>query len=168
MTPCCSNDSISRTKSVTLVNACDLEQCAAWSVLPSIWKQRYYFMGGGSFWPGLWVLFLCRHQQNLGTLCSDTLIVVFRSFKEMCIVITQKTRHLSKWHCDILLWGSQSTEHHHNPTKYGPLLQVHSNCFSGSFKRLSIVFNRNIWDQYASWEWVGCRLVFMDDRRISV
>ena len=58
MTHCCSNDSISRIESITLVNAHDVIYYAARALFPSIWKQRYYFMGGGSLWPGLWVVLL--------------------------------------------------------------------------------------------------------------
>ena len=58
MTYCCSNDSISRIKANTLLNARDLAHCSVWELSPSIWKLRYYFLGGGSFWPGLWVVLL--------------------------------------------------------------------------------------------------------------
>ena len=51
LTHFCSKDPISRMKSTTLVNACELEHCTAWAVLPSICKQIYYFTGGSSFWP---------------------------------------------------------------------------------------------------------------------
>ena len=61
ITHCCSNDIISIIKSITLVNAHDLEHYSAWAVLQTIWKQRYSFPGGVSFWPGLWVIFLCWH-----------------------------------------------------------------------------------------------------------
>ena len=49
MTHCCSNYSISRVKSINLVNDFYLAQWYAWDDLPSIWKQIYYFPFGGSF-----------------------------------------------------------------------------------------------------------------------
>ena len=61
----CSNDSISITKSITLVYACDSAHSAEWSLLPSIWKLRYYFTGEGIFWLGLWVVLLSWY-------CSDS------------------------------------------------------------------------------------------------
>ena len=44
-----SNYLISRIESITLVYAYDLEHCAAWELLPSILKHRYYFTGGRYF-----------------------------------------------------------------------------------------------------------------------
>ena len=46
---CCSNDLIFIIESITLVNARDLAHSDYWEVLPSIWKQRYYFPDGGKF-----------------------------------------------------------------------------------------------------------------------
>ena len=44
----CSNDSISNIDFITLINALDLAHCAAWELLPSVWKHTYSFTGGGS------------------------------------------------------------------------------------------------------------------------
>ena len=167
MTHCCWNEWISRIKWITLVNAHDFEYCAAWSVFPSIWKQRYYFPGGGSFWSVIWVMYLCWNCSesdpkiiwSLGTVklwffcLFQTTVhhhhptkyeylvqwhsdIYSGSLKLLVIVITHKNGHLVQWHCDILFWKFQTTEHHHNPTKSGPLVQWHYKCFSGSFKRL--------------------------------
>ena len=48
MTLCCSNESILNNDFRTLVKALDLAHCATWTVLPSVWKYRYYFTGKGS------------------------------------------------------------------------------------------------------------------------
>ena len=174
MTHFCSNDSISRIKSITLVNACDLEHCVSWAVLPSIWKQRYYFTGGGSFWPGLWVLFLCWYcsesdpNKILGNWCGDTVIVSFGSFKGLFIVITQKTK--VAWCSDtgIVFPGSLKrlsiiiTQQNMGPWFSDTVIFLY-----GIFKQLSIIINRNIWNQCVFWVWVGCRFFLMVSEGLS-
>ena len=44
--------------SITLVNTRDLENCAAWAVLPYFWNQIYYFNGGGSYLTGVRKIFV--------------------------------------------------------------------------------------------------------------
>ena len=44
ITCCWSNESIPIITSITLVNKRDLEHCAAWSFLPSIWRQNILFL----------------------------------------------------------------------------------------------------------------------------
>ena len=44
----CSDDSISNIVSINLANALDLAYFSDSTVLPSVWKQRYYFIVGGS------------------------------------------------------------------------------------------------------------------------
>ena len=57
----CSNYSISRTESITIFNACYLDNCEARNFFPSVLKQRYPFPDGFSFWSVLSVVLLCRH-----------------------------------------------------------------------------------------------------------
>ena len=45
----CSNDSISRTESITVVNAHDLAHSDSWAIFPSVWNQKYYFTDVSSF-----------------------------------------------------------------------------------------------------------------------
>ena len=47
-TYCCSNVSIERTESITLVIILDLIHLAAWSDLPSFIKHIYYLPAGGN------------------------------------------------------------------------------------------------------------------------
>ena len=49
MINCCSNYSIPNIVSINLANALDLAHCFYWIVFPSVWKQIYYFPGGGIF-----------------------------------------------------------------------------------------------------------------------
>ena len=61
MTYCASKHSTSIIESTTLVNVCDLAHFAFLALYPLIWKQRYYFPSGESFWTGIWVLLLSWH-----------------------------------------------------------------------------------------------------------
>ena len=53
MTYCASKNSTSIIESTTLVNVCDLAHFAFLALYPLIWKQRYYFPSGESFWTGI-------------------------------------------------------------------------------------------------------------------
>ena len=149
ITHCCSNDSISIIKSINLVNTIDLYHCTEWSVLPSIRKQIYYLMGGGSFWTGLWVMFLCWHfsesdPDKIWSLGAVTLWLFFREFQRIVRCHHPKqSGKLVQWHCGCLFFKSQTTKHHKTSTKYGPLVHWHW-IVSGSFKQMIIVINRNI------------------------
>ena len=48
MTHICSNQPISNIIFINLIKALDLSHCAARTILPSVWKIRYPFPGGGS------------------------------------------------------------------------------------------------------------------------
>ena len=63
-THCWSNDPISKTESITLVNPLGLSHCAAWAVSLSIRKLRYYFTYGGSFNDVVGVWWLHLHIQG--------------------------------------------------------------------------------------------------------
>ena len=80
----------------------------------------------------------------------------------------KKSSHLFQRHCDCLFWEYQTTEHPHKPKHYMPTVQWQCDFFSGIFKQLSIVINRNILNQHIFWVWVGCRLILDDDRRLIV
>ena len=89
MTHCYSNDLILRSKSNNLLNSRDLAHCAAWALSPSIWKLRLYFLGWGSFWPGLWVVLLywywnVSYLNKTGAFGAVTLWLFFWNF---CAVI---------------------------------------------------------------------------------
>ena len=56
----------------------------------------------------------------------------------------------------LFLWKFQMTGNRHHTTKYGHLVQWHCD-FSGSFKRLVIIINRNIWNQHVLCVWDGYR-----------
>ena len=92
MTHYCSNYSTSIIKSIPLFNSHYLEHCSAWVVFPSILKQRYYFLGRGSFLPGILVLLLCWY-------CSE-------SYPKM----TWALGLLVMW---LFLWAFQTTMSHH-------------------------------------------------------
>ena len=163
MTHCCSNYAISIIKSIILVNARELEHSSEWVVSSSIWKKRYYFPGRGNVWPDLWVMFLCRHcsesypnkilargavklcviltQWNLGTWCSDTVIVSYGKLKRPSIIINQK--NMGPWCSDIIIvfWEFQMTDHRHQQKN---------------------------WNQHVFWVWFGCILVLNDDSRFIV
>ena len=111
----CSNNWISWTNLITLVNACDLEHCVAWGVSMSIWKQWYYFqVEGGSDLSYKNVLLLTlkwiRPPKHMGTYCSDT-STDFWSLKYLVIVINQQNTW--NWWSDtviVFLWFSNEWE----------------------------------------------------------
>ena len=49
ITHCWSNYSMSIIVSTDLANTSNLVHCEAWALLPSFWKKKYYFSGGGFF-----------------------------------------------------------------------------------------------------------------------
>ena len=149
LTQCCSNVSISRTKSITLINSHDLEHCVVWVVFTTIWKKD--------------TIYRVEVVSDLNyDLCSCVRIAVNKILTEY--------GHLVKWHCDLgegnqmtmchhhpitswkcvqwhydcLFWESQTPEHHHNPTKYFTWFSDTTIGFYGSFKLRSIVINRAI------------------------
>ena len=77
----CSNNQISRIKSITLVDALDLTHCDVRAVLPSIRKQRYPFPSEESFWPGLWVvllyLYFSESDTNITRILSEVALWLF-------------------------------------------------------------------------------------------
>ena len=104
----CSNDLTSRFRSITLANVHDLEHCTSWVIYQSIWKQIYYFLGGGSFWSGLLVLFLCWNciESNPNKICSfgavTQLLLFWGVSKDCAFVNTNKTGCLVYLKCDFL------------------------------------------------------------------
>ena len=101
MTHLCSNEWISRIKSITLFNARDFVNYESWALLPSVWKQRHYFMVGGSFWPSLLFMFLCWNwsesdPKKTWALGAVTLWWFYESFKQLGIVINKSiwNRHV--------------------------------------------------------------------------
>ena len=86
-------ESMSRNESINLFNTRDLEHCAAWSILPSIWKQKYYFPGGGIILTGI-------YKFLLNDFCVDFFLQILGD--------------LVKLHCDFFLgvsndWASSLT-----------------------------------------------------------
>ena len=80
MTNLFSNGSMSRILSSTLVNTRDLAHCVAWALSPCIWKQKYHFPGGGSFYWNIQVSpkwFRCWYcsYKLLSTWLIDTVII---------------------------------------------------------------------------------------------
>ena len=92
MTHYCSNYSIERIVSITLVNALDWTQCAAWTVFLSVWEQIYSFPWGGSLW------------------CVILVVLFFWN----CSV--SDPNFLFAWcigHCDCIFWVLQNTVSYH-------------------------------------------------------
>ena len=92
MTHYCSNYSIERIVSITLVNALDWTQCAAWTVFLSVWEQIYSFPWGGSLW------------------C----VILVVLFVWNCSV--SDPNFLFAWcigHCDCIFWVLQNTMSYH-------------------------------------------------------
>ena len=159
MTHCCKNGSISRIKSIILVNERDLEHCAAWAVLPSIWKQRYYFMGGGSFWSGLWVLFLCWHcsESDPNKIWALGTVTLWFFWDFQRTIHLHHPKNLGTWcSCTVIVYSGG--------LKWLSIIITQQNLgrfcsetvffFSGSFKRLSIVININISNQHVFCVWI--------------
>ena len=81
-------------------------------------------------------------QKNMGTCCSDTVIVYSGSFKQLSIIVILK--NLVSWCSDTAI------------------------VYSGNCKRLSIVTNRNSWNQRVFCVWVGYRLSLNNNRRFII
>ena len=118
MTHFCSNEWISIIKSITLVNKRYLEHCEALLVSSYIWKERYYFMGVGSFWPGLWHMSLCWH-------CRES--------------YPQKYGYLVQWHCDHCFGSFKQLGTVITQPNVGTWCSDNVAVFSGSLKQLGIV-----------------------------
>ena len=87
------------------------------------------FPGEGSFWPVLWVMFLCSHwskwyNNRIWALFAVTLWLFFGQF-QITVHRNHPTKygHLVHWICGFLFWEYQMTGHHHHPTKSVQLVQ---------------------------------------------
>ena len=70
MTHWCSNESMSRILSISLVNTRDLAHCAVWALLPYVWKQIYSFPGGGIVFTSV-----CKFLLNYFCISIDWVLV---------------------------------------------------------------------------------------------
>ena len=99
-------------------------------------------------------------QKNMGTWCSDTVIVYSGSIKWLGVFIAQK--NLGSWFSDIVIVYSGSFKIPsivRNQQNMVPWCSDTVIFFSGSFKILIIFINRNIWNQYVFCLWVGYKFV---------
>ena len=92
MTHCLSNWSMSIILSITLVNTRDLSHCAAWEILPYIWKEKYYFLVEEfldwwvKFSLELFLSWFCYYK-FLGTCWTYTVIIFSWCLKRLSIII---------------------------------------------------------------------------------
>ena len=92
-THCCSNESIAMIVSINLFNTRDLENCLAWALLPSIWKQKLSFSWRRKFFdwpmqvsPKLYLCWCCSYK-FLDTWWSDTVVIFPWCFKWLSIIV---------------------------------------------------------------------------------
>ena len=103
-------------------------------------KIYILFLGGGSFWPGLCIIFLGSHlsesdPEKIWALGEVTPWFFIWGFERTIHCRHQKKPgRLVQWHCDCLFWESQTTKYHKTPTQYGPLLQWHWNYYFLEFQ----------------------------------
>ena len=98
----CSNESISIILSITLVNTRDLAHCATWALLLSIWKQKYYFPGGGFFFDWhmqvypKWYMCWCCSYKWLVNWWSDT-VTIFLGVSNYLESSSTATFEINSW-----------------------------------------------------------------------
>ena len=121
MTQFCSIDSILRIKSITLVDASDLEHCIAWVSFSSIWKERYYF-----------------RVEVVSDLSYENCYFFYIAMNQILL----KSGDLVQWHCDSF-WGEfQRTVHSHHQKNHGTCCSDIVIVYYGSLKLLIIIITQ--------------------------